>query len=733
MSKAAWVLLPLVLAAAVLAWLALRGRWPGRLSLNVVSSLLLLVYMLTTAGLGIFWVANQHLPVFDWHYLFGYATVLLLALHLAFNLPVVWRWWGQRKAVRTSAVPMQQAPAAAPARGERGAARPRAAMPRRRWLGGALGAVGVLASSGFAFFLGLRHGRTELHIGAATANGGLATGVAAASATSTPSAPSAAQAAAAAELAWAVVEQFHAFSGHSRAGVFRRAPAVSWGAAPPPFKTYAGVQRLALPGPAQRPQGAAGPVAAQRPGLQALADLLWHTAGVSEVRGGIHFRTSPSSGALFSTELYLWAASVPGLSPGLWHYAPAAHALHRLGDAPASGAALGLPGPALPHGADTAAPALQVLASAVFRRSGHKYGDRAYRYVLADLGHTLENLRVAAGVLGWRASFEPAFDGSAAAATLALDEAEEGVLALVTLWPAESAALAAPASADAAPVVRAGANATQAVPAAAAPAAPAAMASAVPVGPAQPSTQDIPAWQPPATRSTAPLGVTDAIHRATSLRWVVPVPAAPAASLLLPGAFSGLGPAIELPAPRRAVADPLRVIAKRRSVRRFTDAPLALTDVSGVLDAMLRRHPPLLSTAVRLDLVVHAVQGLAPGSWRYQPHRHALIPGRLDGDLRARSRRAALDQDVIGDAAAVLVLSIARAALASDPAGPARGYRHAFLEAGLVGERLYLDAGARGLGVCAVGAFYDDEAAQLVAVDPAQEWIVHFAALGVPS
>jgi len=101
--------------------------------------------------------------------------------------------------------------------------------------------------------------------------------------------------------------------------------------------------------------------------------------------------------------------------------------------------------------------------------------------------------------------------------------------------------------------------------------------------------------------------------------------------------------------------------------------------------------------------------------------------------LRQRSRAAALDQDVIGDAAAVFVLSMARAAFAADPSGPARGYRHAFLEAGLIGERLYLEAGARGLGVCAVGAFYDDEAAALVGVDPQHEWIVHFAALGVPA
>ena len=87
---------------------------------------------------------------------------------------------------------------------------------------------------------------------------------------------------------------------------------------------------------------------------------------------------------------------------------------------------------------------------------------------------------------------------------------------------------------------------------------------------------------------------------------------------------------------------------------------------------------------------------------------------------------------MIGDAAAVFVLSIDRTAFAADALGPARGYRHAFIEAGLLGERLYLQGGALGLGVCGVGAFYDDEVSQLVGVDPALEWVVHLAAVGVP-
>ena len=60
MCKLLWVLLPLLLAGAVLAGLALRRRTPSRLALNVWSSLLLLAYVLGTAGLGLFWVPTSN-------------------------------------------------------------------------------------------------------------------------------------------------------------------------------------------------------------------------------------------------------------------------------------------------------------------------------------------------------------------------------------------------------------------------------------------------------------------------------------------------------------------------------------------------------------------------------------------------------------------------------------------------------------------------------------------------
>lgn len=83
-AKPLLVAAPLLLALLWLGWRWARGRLPARPQLNALFSLLLLLYLAGTAGLGLFWVARQQLPVFDWHYLAGY-TLLLVAIHLGFN------------------------------------------------------------------------------------------------------------------------------------------------------------------------------------------------------------------------------------------------------------------------------------------------------------------------------------------------------------------------------------------------------------------------------------------------------------------------------------------------------------------------------------------------------------------------------------------------------------------------------------------------------------------------
>ncbi|KPF61026.1 hypothetical protein D621_01305 [beta proteobacterium AAP51] len=630
MDKLLWVLAPLVLAGGVVGVLAWRGRLPSRTVLNAAFSLLLLVYLLVTAGLGIFWVAHQHLPVFDWHYVFGYAMLVLVAVHLAFNFRMLWHTLKRRQTPGTGAAGAGTLRPAGPAR-----PRVAAGVARRPWLG-AFALLGMGTALGTAYWIGLRQGRTELRV---VAGGG-----------ATPT-----DAVANAQAAAAVVEAFHEFSSHSRSGVFRRAASSDWDTRPPPFKALPAATQQALP----------PPLKARAEGLltrQGLSTLLWHTAGISLERGGIVFRTAPSSGALFAAEFYLAVRAAPGIAPGLWHYQPQHQALALL--------RAGEPGPALlPAGAPAA-----LLATALWRRSGHKYGDRGYRYVLADLGHALENTRQVAAALRGSATLLPQFDEAALAALLGIDEQQEGVLAQVLLFgaPVQLQALG-------------------------------------------------PAAQVPVQAGPAALGVTEAIHRATSLRgataWTAStVPAAPSTAV----------------ATAQAAPDPLPLIAARRSHRRFSSQPLGAVPLQQVLVAMTTA-PAQLSTAVRVHVLTLTVEGHTPAAWRWDARSRRLLytHALAARTARAQARAAALGQDVVGDAAAVLVLTLDRAAFAADPAGAARGYRHAFIEAGLLGERLYLQAQALGLGACAVGAFYDDEAAALLGVTLGNEWVVHFAALGV--
>lgn len=490
--KLAWVLGPLILYAIACAVLALRNRAPSRLALNVHISVLLLAYLACTAGLGIFWVANQQLPVFDWHYLFGYATVLLVALHLFFNLPVVLRWLGRNKA----------RPGPAP----RSAAGPSLLAK----------ACAIALALGAAYYVGTRQSGAEAGFNAASGQ-------------EHP------------------IARYHAFSSESRASVFKRAPGVAWGDAPSPFKPYPDAQQIKLgkgePGGATLAQALTGAAAAGPLDLAGLGRMLYLSSGITLQRGGNALRAAPSSGALFPSELYIVARRIAGLAPGLYHYDPQQHRLHLLGPAPD---ALGAPNAGQAHAL--------VLLSAVFRRTGYKYHNRAYRYALADAGHLLENLRLAAHAAGMAPRLLPQFDDGAAARALGIDGVEEGVLALVALHG---------------------------------------NAAAPPIG--APDDRFVPVE----ASSGTPIGVTGIVHQATSLR-------------MAKAPFAG---AIALPPPAPAARELYGTIVKRRSERRYSGQALPLAQLSSML-ADLRQQPQLFS-GIAISVVVNRVAGLAPGVYRY--------------------------------------------------------------------------------------------------------------------
>lgn len=126
--------------------------------------------------------------------------------------------------------------------------------------------------------------------------------------------------------------------------------------------------------------------------LAEVAQVLW--AGQGATHSGAR-RTVPSAGALYPIELYLLAGDVTGLETGLYRYRVAGHDLAELGQqdlrAKLADAALG-------QDQVKAAPAVIVITGAV-GRTASKYGQRATRYVLMEVGSAAQNIHLQAAAL----------------------------------------------------------------------------------------------------------------------------------------------------------------------------------------------------------------------------------------------------------------------------------------------------------------------------------------------
>jgi SagB-type dehydrogenase family enzyme len=147
-----------------------------------------------------------------------------------------------------------------------------------------------------------------------------------------------------------------------------------------------------------------------QPSAAQVGQLLWAAQGVTAPWGG---RTAPSAGALYPLEAY----AVAGRE--VWHYRPDGHRVEAWTD-PAAAERLAV---AVGQNAVANAPLLVVLTGAP-ERTEEKYGDRAERYVLLEVGHATQNLVLQATALGLGAVTIGAFDDDAVADALALPEGE---------------------------------------------------------------------------------------------------------------------------------------------------------------------------------------------------------------------------------------------------------------------------------------------------------------------
>jgi SagB-type dehydrogenase family enzyme len=177
-------------------------------------------------------------------------------------------------------------------------------------------------------------------------------------------------------------------------------------------------------------------------------------------------------------------------------------------------------------------------------------------------------------------------------------------------------------------------------------------------------------------------------------------------------------------APRATLAQAIRA---RRSALAFRREPAALDALAFALKTA-RGHAALeRAPGVDLQLAVHRVAGLASGVYRYESAAHRLVLLRR-GDLSEAMVRASIGQEMAGEAAVgFLMLGRIAAAVAQ---GGERSYRDLLVEAGAIGQRVYLAAEAVGLAARNLAAFRDDELNGLLGLDGRREAVIHLTMFG---
>ncbi len=181
---------------------------------------------------------------------------------------------------------------------------------------------------------------------------------------------------------------------------------------------------------------------------------------------------------------------------------------------------------------------------------------------------------------------------------------------------------------------------------------------------------------------------------------------------------------LELPEPMlKGEMSVEEAISKRRSVREYKNVPLTLSELGQLLWAAQGitlpsrgfRAAPSAGATYPLELYVSVreggVEGLPAGIYHYDPFMHSLSLVKA-GDFSMEIYRAALSQEWVREAPICIIIA-ADFVRTTSRYGP-RGERYVYMEAGHVGQNIYLQATALGLGTVAVGAFYDDQLKSVV-------------------
>ena len=180
-------------------------------------------------------------------------------------------------------------------------------------------------------------------------------------------------------------------------------------------------------------------------------------------------------------------------------------------------------------------------------------------------------------------------------------------------------------------------------------------------------------------------------------------------------------------------------IAERRSIREFSNRSITFSELSQLLWATQGitlkalgfefRASPSAGALYPIEtyLDVNRVEEIPSGIYHYNV-KEAKLTLLKEGQFGPELSEAGLDQEMLEEAACVFIWAaiVGR----SKWKYRERAYRYIYMDAGHIGQTLYLAATALNLGCCTVGAFFDEEVDRVIGVDGKNELSVYLGAIG---
>ena len=408
--------------------------------------------------------------------------------------------------------------------------------------------------------------------------------------------------------------------------------------------------------------------------IKTLSTILYLTYSITakaKYSGGTYYyRSAASAGALYPVEIYVMIRDMDGLDDGIYHYNILDNSLMVLRKGDFSGFTGTTTFPQSKN-----RPLLSFILSSIFFRSSWKYRDRAYRYHLLDTGHVLQNLILALNISSMPFNKIYDFDDEKINRLIGTDEYREAALSIINIPGEETLKDNNFTDIDTLP-------------------------------------RDI------ITASIMSGSDTDypSIRELHEAGKIPPHKEIPENTVADNYSLTEKWRDIEnTDNPEKAILYP-ECLFRRRSKRNFVNEKISQNDFMRILDilsvdAMTNNGKTCGHEILKISFFAEKIDRVTPGLYVLDRTQRRFGKVR-EGEFGEKIAHTCLDQEWLKNAGLHFLISCNIEE--SDKKYGSRGYRYAMMDAGKVGQLLYITTTSLGLGCCGIGAFYDDEAINLV-------------------